>query len=106
MATRSSASDRGYGSRWQKARVTFLRSNPLCVICNQGGKTTPATVVDHITPHKGDQDLFWDSQNNWQALCTNCHNSYKKRLEMSGKVIGCTSSGEPLDRNHPWNKVK
>jgi len=32
-----------------------------------------ATVVDHITPHKGDNDLFWDRAN-WQSLCESCHN--------------------------------
>lgn len=38
---------------------------------------TPARVVDHITPHRGDVALFWD-ESNWQALCDfttpfNCH---------------------------------
>ena len=33
---------------------------------------TSATVVDHITPHQGNQNLFWDT-NNWQALCKPCH---------------------------------
>ena len=62
-----------YSTRWHKARVSFLRSNPLCTICLSDGRTTPATVIDHITPHKGDYSLFWD-ENNWQALCTLCHN--------------------------------
>ena len=30
------------------------------------------TVVDHIVPHRGDQQLFWN-QSNWQALCKPCH---------------------------------
>ena len=33
---------------------------------------TPATVVDHIVPHRGDHALFWDEQN-WQPLCKSCH---------------------------------
>ena len=36
------------------------------------GRRTPATVVDHIVPHKGDKKLFWDS-GNWQPLCGPCH---------------------------------
>jgi len=32
----------------------------------------PATLVDHIIPHRGDNNLFWD-EDNWQALCTECH---------------------------------
>jgi 5-methylcytosine-specific restriction protein A len=31
-----------------------------------------ATVVDHIKPHQGDPELFWDSEN-LQALCAPCH---------------------------------
>ena len=103
MSERESSGKRGYGSRWQKARATYLRLNPLCVICTKLGKTVAASVVDHITPHKQDQVLFWDS-NNWQALCINCHNSYKQQLEKSGTIAGCDVSGKPLDPNHHWNK--
>ena len=35
-------------------------------------KITPATVVDHIVPHRGDKKLFWD-QSNWQPLCKEHH---------------------------------
>jgi len=34
---------------------------------------TAALVVDHIQPHKGNDDLFWDASN-WQSLCEACHN--------------------------------
>ncbi|WP_085981300.1 MULTISPECIES: HNH endonuclease signature motif containing protein [unclassified Paenibacillus] len=46
------------------------------------GKLEPATVVDHITPHKGDMGLFWD-QGNWQPLCATCH-SIKTAKEDGG----------------------
>lgn len=69
---RPSSNDRGYNSRWRKARVLFLRDNPLCEECKKQGRYTPATVVDHIRPHKGNKDLFWDCDN-WQALCKQCH---------------------------------
>ena len=36
--------------------------------------------VDHIVPHKGDQQLFWD-QSNWQALCRRCNSIKCARLE-------------------------
>ena len=35
-------------------------------------KYIKATVVDHITPHRGDKKLFWD-EDNWQPLCKRCH---------------------------------
>lgn len=69
---RDSASKRGYNSRWQKARLKYLHSHPLCVLCREQGRLTEATVVDHIIPHRGDQKLFWD-ESNWQALCKPCH---------------------------------
>ncbi|TCT14593.1 5-methylcytosine-specific restriction protein A [Natranaerovirga pectinivora] len=69
---RASASERGYDSRWRKARSRFLKVNPFCVKCKDDGKLTEATVVDHIIPHRGDKLLFWD-ESNWQALCKRCH---------------------------------
>ncbi|HFI0435151.1 HNH endonuclease signature motif containing protein [Streptococcus suis] len=65
-------SEKGYTSRWQKARRYYLKGHPLCVHCQRKGKLTKATVVDHIKPHRGDQDLFWNPLN-WQALCKSCH---------------------------------
>lgn len=73
---RGSAASRGYGRAWQKARASFLREHPLCECpdCQAGAlRVTPATVVDHIVPHRGDQKLFWDSTN-WQAMSAECHN--------------------------------
>ena len=70
---RKSANSRGYNYQWQKARKEFLNLHPLCVSCQREGRIVPANVVDHITPHKGNKQLFWDV-NNWQALCTRCHN--------------------------------
>ncbi|RXZ42693.1 HNH endonuclease [Crenobacter cavernae] len=69
---RGTAAERGYDSKWQKARAGFLRKHPLCVECDRCGSVTAATVVDHIVPHKGDRDMFWD-RSNWQPLCKSCH---------------------------------
>ena len=75
---RGSAAKRGYGAAWRKARIGFLASHPLCTACEKIGRVTAATVVDHITPHKGSQALFWE-YSNWQALCAVCHNSKTAR---------------------------
>lgn len=69
---RPSANKRGYNTRWQKARAVYLSHHPLCAECEKHGRLTPATVVDHIVPHKGDSKLFWD-KDNWQPLCKQCH---------------------------------
>ncbi|MCM3761049.1 HNH endonuclease [Alkalihalobacillus oceani] len=76
---RGSATSRGYGYKWQKARKQYLKVNPLCVRCIKSGRVTPAKVVDHIIPHRGDQQPFWDV-GNWQALCKKCHDR-KTRTE-------------------------
>ena len=70
---RESASARGYSSQWRKARIGYLAKHPLCCECGKRDRVTAANVVDHIKPHLGDKALFWDSDN-WQALCTTCHN--------------------------------
>ena len=78
---RGNANQRGYNSQWRKEREYYLRDNPLCVACQRDNRLTPATVVDHIQPHKGNQDLFWDTDN-WQALCQSCHNSKTAKHDM------------------------
>lgn len=69
-----------YGAAWRKARAAFLREHPLCVgrHCKDCGYLTPATVVDHVQPHRGDRALFWERAN-WQPLCKPCHDSKTAR---------------------------
>jgi len=94
-----------YGRRWKKCRKIFLQANPLCSRCYKIGKLVEASIVDHIIPHKGDEQLFWD-QSNWQALCKPCHDGHKKRFETSGRIAGCNQSGIPTDPRHHWNRPK
>ena len=84
MNQAKTSAQRGYGSAWQKARAAFLRGNPLCAFCRREGRLTAASVVDHVIPHKGDMDLFWDS-GNWQSLCKPHHDRDKKLIE-AGKT--------------------
>jgi len=72
---RPSARARGYNRAWDAERRSFLQLNPNCRRCGE-----PASVVDHIRPHKGDDRLFWD-RSNWQPLCRHCHNSSKQAQE-------------------------
>ena len=71
---RGSPASRGYDSRWRKARALYLSLHPLCASCQRLGRTVAASVVDHIVPHRGNRDLFWD-EHNWQALCKPCHDA-------------------------------
>lgn len=85
---RGTAAERGYDSKWAKARIFYLRKHPLCVHCQRERRVTAANVVDHIIPHKLKEaidsgndarierarELFWNSAGNWQSLCTMHHN--------------------------------
>ena len=75
---RPSATRRGYGPRWRRARAAFLALHPLCVPCAAAGRLKAATVVDHIVPHRGDATLFWDEAN-WAPVCKRCHDAKTAR---------------------------
>jgi len=73
-----------YNHKWSKQRSYFLQDNPLCVMCQNQGTIKQASVVDHIIPHKGDLQLFWDISN-WQSLCKRHHDSDKRKIELRGE---------------------
>ncbi|MFD2704072.1 HNH endonuclease [Salibacterium lacus] len=77
---RGTATQRGYDARWRKARAWYLKRHSLCVHCRQKNRYTPADVVDHIMPHRGDYGLFWDEEN-WQSLCKACHDKKTAKEE-------------------------
>ncbi len=66
-----------HSPRWRKASKLFLEEHPLCVECERQRRITAAYLVDHIIPHEGNYDLFWD-QSNWQGLCNPCHEEKHK----------------------------
>ena len=77
---RGSASARGYTHRWSKAAATFKTRHPLCLGCEAAGDVVAARLVDHVEPHRGDQDKFWDTSM-WQPCCAWHHDVVKQRLE-------------------------
>lgn len=91
-----------YGRRWRKGRGQFLAINRYCKFCRAVGKRARATVVDHIVPHRGDEELFWE-QSNWQPLCKPCHDGEKAVMEARGYSDRIGVSGWPVDPAHPSN---
>lgn len=83
--------------RYRRFRRQFMALHPLCVKCGK-----PATDLDHIEPHRGDANLFWN-QENWQALCHKCH-SRKTQQEVSErerkKKAEVTDGEEQKNRGH------
>lgn len=90
-------------ARWKRLRHHQLRTHPLCAMCRDQGRLTPASVADHKTPHKGDTTLFYDPDN-LQSLCKACHDGAKQQLERIGTLRGCDINGVPLDPGHAWRK--
>ena len=110
---RPSAARQGYDGRWRKARAQYLAEHPWCTHCLAEGRLTRATVVDHIVPHRGDRQLFWDERR-WSACCKRHHDSKTVGDGRWGRpsageakprrVFGCDVNGMPLDPEHPWNR--
>ncbi len=69
LTPRATAQERGYTARWQRASKAYLNEHPCCECeeCKRTGAVVEATVVDHVIPHRGDMELFWDEAN-WCAM--------------------------------------
>lgn len=69
------------------------------------GQLVPASVADHIKPHRGDRGLFFDPAN-LQSLCKSCHDSHKQAQEHNadGILRGAGHDGKPLDLDHPFHR--
>jgi hypothetical protein len=92
-----------YGKmRWRRMAKAQLREHPLCVMCLQRGQVIPATVADHVEPHRGDEHAFWFGK--LQSLCVPCHNHHKRFEEMRGYTTDIDASGWPTDPRHPANR--
>lgn len=66
------ARDERYNTaRWQAARRAQIARCPCCVLCTREGRTTAATITDHIKPVRLGGD-FWDATNH-QSLCKAHH---------------------------------
>ena len=79
-------------ARWRNERKDFLKSHPYCYVCG-----APAKIVDHIRPHRGDIDLFYD-ESNWQPMCWQCHSrkTLKENNFFHGEGGGKNITGKRL----------
>lgn len=91
--------------QWRKLRLAHLAYEPLCRMCERMGRVTAGNTVDHIKPHKGDIELFFDADN-LQTLCTPCHSALKQMEEIHGYSQAVDINGVPFDPKHPWNQTR
>lgn len=62
-------------NEWKQLRAEQLAREPWCTECEKRGRMrVRARAVDHIVPHRGDPELFFD-KNNLQSLCDSCHSA-------------------------------
>lgn len=80
---------------WRALKKRRLEAEPLCRTCARLGRSTPATVCDHIRPHRGDRVLFFDLANT-QALCETHHSSNKQAAERGRPRVAVGADGWPL----------
>jgi 5-methylcytosine-specific restriction protein A len=59
--------------RWRRFRACYLGKHPLCEVCEQEGRLTPAAMVDHIIEVKDGGDLT--TEDNAMSMCFHCHNT-------------------------------
>jgi hypothetical protein len=72
----------------------------MCLVEND---YVPATIVDHVIPHRKDLNLFWFGE--LQSLCITHHNNSKQFLEKRGYLKDIGPNGWPIDPKHPVNKA-
>lgn len=84
-------------------RQQQLTKQPLCERCLKAGRITPATVVNHRTPHKGNWSLFIDP-NNHESACKPHHDGDIQSEEIHGYSKAIDASGWPVDERHPANR--
>lgn len=89
---------------WLRRRSLQLKFEPLCKICLDRDKTTPATIVDHVEPHQGDWNKF--RLGALQSLCKRCHDQCKQRIDRRGYSFDVGNDGWPTDPRHPANKQR
>ena len=63
--------------RWRKLSDLHKAKFPLCAECLKQSRDTPVYLTDHIIPHEGNAQRFWD-WDNLQSLCNICHEEKHK----------------------------
>jgi 5-methylcytosine-specific restriction protein A len=75
---------------WKKQRVIQLSKKPLCEACLLEGKVVQAIHIDHVFPHRQDDNKF--KVNLFQSLCP-AHHSLKTQEENEGKYLYYSDNG-------------
>ena len=89
--------------RWRTRAKHQLRTDPLCCLCKEQGRVTPATIADHNPPHRGDYNAFLLGP--LRSLCKPCHDGLQA-IKHKGYQSDVGDDGYPIDARHPFNKAR
>jgi len=84
---------------WLRRRNHHLRIEPLCRIYLEASRVTPASVADHVNPHRGDSAFRLGAL---RSLCKPCHDSLSAdnralvRSRLPVRADGTPSEPKPL----------
>jgi 5-methylcytosine-specific restriction enzyme A len=78
-------------ARWRAYRDQKRAEDPLCVECRAEGLFVTWDDLDHVVPHHGDLELFWD-YDNLRGLCHRHHSAKTRREQVGG--VGQGSRGD------------
>jgi 5-methylcytosine-specific restriction protein A len=85
---------------WRRRAKHQLHVAPLCALCREAGRTTPATIADHFPPHAGNYNAFVLGP--LRSLCKPCHDGLQPSFKHKGYRPDIGVDGFPLDPAHPW----
>lgn len=79
---------RYFTARWAKLRLdVFVRDLFTCRECGTVEGNTALLVAHHKRPHRGDERLFWDTEN-IVTVCKGCHDSVIQARERKEHITG------------------
>lgn len=90
---------------WKRIRAAQLLKQPLCERHLKQGRIVKATIVHHVTPHKGNWALFLSGP--FESACDDCHGGPLQKEEARGLAYSTAvdpATGFPLDPRHPANR--
>ena len=90
--------------RWRFRAKHQLRVEPLCVLCEEKGQVTPATIADHNPPHMGDYTAFLLGP--IRSLCKECHDGLQPSFKHKSYRRDIGADGYPLDPRHPFYRAR
>ena len=89
--------------RWLHLRRDKLSAHPLCEMCYEQGRLTPATEVHHIIPVENgltltEKERLMYDPTNLRALCHGCHVRVHTEMGRCGKPQAVNRAKEHIKR--------